>query len=49
MKERRKGNEGKEKRGREEEVISEELPLLINHCLWNDHNERERETGGRMG
>lgn len=26
----------------EEEMIGELLPALINHCLWNDQRERER-------
>lgn len=25
-------------------MIGELLPALINHCLWNDQRERERET-----
>lgn len=29
----------------EEEMIGELLPALINHCLWNDQRERERDGG----
>lgn len=49
MEERREGNEGREERGTEEVMISELLLLLINHCLWTDQNEREKQRGGRMG
>lgn len=33
---------GEKKRGMAEEMIGELLPLLINHCLWNNQIERER-------
>lgn len=41
MEERNEGNEGKEKKGTEEVMISELHVLLINHCLWADQNIRE--------
>lgn len=41
--------EGEKKRGMEEEMIGEPLPSLINHCLWNNQREGEREDGWMRG